>query len=63
MSMVYARILLRYLSGILMAAGYLDAELAGMIAVDPDLLMLIGAGLAAFTEGVYAAAKRMGWAT
>lgn len=63
MSMVIARIALRYLSGALMTAGLLDAELADMVAVDPDLLMLVGAAIAAGTEGVYALARRMGWAT
>ena len=63
MSMVIARIALRYLSGALMTAGLLDADLADTVALDPDLLMLVGAGLAAATEGVYAAAKKMGWAT
>lgn len=63
MQMVYARILLRYLSGVLMTAGYLDAQLADMVAVDPDLLMLVGAAIGAGTEGLYAVARRLGWAT
>lgn len=63
MRMVYARILLRYVSGVLMTAGYLDAQLADMVAVDPDLLMLTGAALGVATESLYAAAKKLGWTT
>jgi hypothetical protein len=60
---VAARIVLRYLAGALVAIGMLDAPLAAQIAVDPDLLTLIGAGIGIAVECAYAFAKRMGWST
>lgn len=63
MSMVFARIALRYLAGALFTAGYLDAGLADTLSTDPDLLMLLGAAIAAGTEGIYAVAKKQGWTT
>ena len=63
MSMVLARIALRYLAGALLAAGYLDTGLADTLSTDPDMLMLLGAAIGGATEGLYAVARRMGWAT
>lgn len=63
MSMVVARIFLRYLSGALMTAGFLDVGMADLISTDPDLVLLVGAGIGILTEGVYAVAKKQGWAT
>lgn len=63
MTMVVARIVLRYLSGALMAAGVLDVGMADLISTDPDLVLLVGAGIGILTEGVYAVAKKQGWTT
>ena len=60
---VIARILLRYGAGALVALGALSPEFADMIAMDPDLISIVGLGLAALVEGAYAFAKRKGWAT
>lgn len=63
MTLVFARIILRYLSGALIAAGYLDPELGTMLGADPDVLMVLGLGLGLAAEGIYAVAKKMGWTT
>lgn len=61
MTAVLSRIFLRYLAGGLLAAGYLDTDLANTLASDPDLLMLIGAGIGLGVEGAYALAKKFDW--
>ena len=61
MSMVFARILLRYASGALVAYGYLEKQVGGQIAADPDLVMALGALIGISVEGFYAVAKRKGW--
>lgn len=56
-----ARIAARYIAGALVAYGAFshgDAEL-----IQPDLALMIGAAMGALVEGVYAMAKRKGWAT
>lgn len=58
-----ARILLRYISGALVTYGIFSAETGTQIAADPDLVLLIGAGIGGITEIGYVIAKRMGWAT
>ena len=63
MTMVIARILVRYLSGAMLAYGLLTPEMADQIAADPDLVASLGAALAVLTEGVYAVAKKRGWTT
>lgn len=63
MSLVVSRILLRYLSGAMLAYGLLPPEMADQIAADPDLVAALGAALAVLTEGVYAVAKKRGWTT
>lgn len=63
MSLVFARILLRYLSGALVAYGYLDSDTADGIAMDPDLALALGAIIGVSTEAVYAVAVKKGWAT
>lgn len=63
MSAVLARIALRYLAAALVTAGYLDADLGSQIAVDPDLLILVGGALGLSVEMAYAVAKRLGWRT
>lgn len=57
---VIARILLRYLSGALIAGGWLAGEQD--LAADPDLVMLVGLALGAGAEVAYALARRLGWA-
>ena len=53
-----ARIILRY------GIGYLAGSEAGeMLAMDPDAVLLLSLGMGAAVEGVYALAKRYGWAT
>lgn len=67
MKSVYARIFLRYFSMALMTHGYLTQGEADMIAMDPDLLMLIemwgGGAIAAISELWYLVAKKTGRAT
>lgn len=63
MASVIARIVLRYAAGALVAAGYMDADLGNQIGADPDLLIIVGAGLGVAVELAFAFAKRRGWAT
>lgn len=58
---VIARIISRYLSGALVAYGFLPQDAGAQMAMDPDMAILIGAGLGAVTEGFYALAVRFGW--
>ncbi len=61
-----ARIIIRYLSGIMLARGLLGADDAAYLVGDPDVAAMleagIGAALGAGTELWYWAAKRYGWA-
>jgi hypothetical protein len=59
---VFARILLRYVSGALVAYGVIPHEVGAELAVDPDLALAVGAVIGALTEGFYALARRNGWA-
>lgn len=59
----FARILLRYGIGALMAYGMIGEELGTQIIADPDLVILLAALLGALVEGFYVIAKRKGWAT
>jgi hypothetical protein len=53
-----ARIILRY------GIGYFAGSEAGeMLALDQDAVLMLSLGLGAAVEGVYAFAKRKGWAT
>jgi hypothetical protein len=63
MTLVIARIVLRYLAGALVTLGYIERQLGAEIATDPDLLMLVGAGIGVIVEAGYAFAKRRGGAT
>lgn len=67
MTVVFSRILLRYLAGALVAYGLFPADLADQFVNDPEVInytvLAIGAGIAALTEGAYLLAKRFGWAT
>mgnify|MGYP003459522747 CR=1 FL=1 len=58
---VIARIIARYASGALVAYGVIPHEAGAELAMDPDLALMIGAGLGALTEGFYALAVRFGW--
>jgi hypothetical protein len=64
---VWARILLRYASGILISAGLLMPDDAAAIIGDPEIVngvaLLLGTVAAAVAETAYALAKRMGWRT
>lgn len=60
---VYTRILMRYVSGALVSWGLLAPEEAQLLAMDPDLAIILGAGVGALVEGAYAWAKRQGGAT
>ena len=54
----FARIILRY------GIGYLAGSQAGeALAMDPDAVLLLSLGMGAAVEGVYALARRYGWAT
>ena len=65
MSAVIIRILLRYLSGLLIAKGLLAQDMGDMFN-DPDLIASLqvaaGAIVGAATEGWYYLAHRFGWA-
>lgn len=63
MNMAIARILARYLSSALVTAGFLAPDFAAQIGADPDIIMLVGAGLAAVAEWAYARAKKNGGPT
>lgn len=58
-----ARILLRYVAAALVTYGFVTEDIGSQIAADPDLLMIVGVGLAAAAEAAYALAKRRGGAT
>ena len=60
---VLARIFLRYLAGGLVAFGIIAPEDAKIIHTDPEIVMAVGLALGAIVEGVYALARRKGWAT
>lgn len=59
----FARIILRYLAGFLLIKGLIPQDVADQLANDPDLVILVGAGIALGVEGFYVIAKRLGWAT
>lgn len=63
MTLVIARIILRYISGALVAYGVIDPGLADRIAIDPDLAILLGGAIAAATEAAYAWVKVKGGET
>lgn len=52
------RIVLRYGVGAMFGM-----EIGQMLAGDPDVVMLLAAGVGVATETVYVMAKRRGWAT
>ncbi|NWJ26159.1 hypothetical protein [Rhizobium sp. RM] len=66
MTLVFIRILLRYIAAILVTQGFIAPELGDLMSGDPDIAMalqiLIGALIAALAEGWYVLAHRFGWA-
>jgi len=60
-----SRILLRYVAGILIAKGWLDAGFGQQFATDTDVLALVQMGVgfaaAAASEGWYWLARKFGW--
>lgn len=63
MAPVLARIIMRYLSGALVAYGVIPHDVGADLAINPDIALVVGATIAAITEAVYAIAKRKGGAT
>lgn len=57
---VVSRIILRYLSGALVAYGMIPVEAGAALAVDQELALVLGAAIGAATEGVYAWVKSRG---
>lgn len=55
------RIIARYIAGALVAYGLMAPHEA--VAMHPDLVAIVGAGLGVAVEFVYAFARRRGWAT
>ena len=58
-----SRIILRYLAAALVTYGLVPVDVGAQIAMDPDLIALLGLTLAALVELIYNLAKRRGWAT
>jgi len=58
-----SRIILRYLAAALVTYGIVPVDVGAQIAMDPDLIALLGLTLAALVEIIYTLAKRRGWAT
>ena len=62
---IVARILLRYVSGVLIAKGLLDSDLGTQLVTDPDVIqyvqLALGAGAAIAAEWWYWLARRLGW--
>lgn len=63
MNMAIARILARYLSSALVTAGILAPDFAAQIGADPDVILLLGAGVGVVAEWAYARAKKNGGPT
>lgn len=61
--MVYTRILMRYIAGILLAREIVPDWLADMIANDPEIAAGAGLLMAGVAEGLYALARRFRWKT
>ncbi|MFT3973348.1 MAG: hypothetical protein QM699_07825 [Amaricoccus sp.] len=53
------RIVLRYLSGYLIAKGWLAHGTD--LAADPDIVLAVGVAIGAVTEVYYMIARKMGW--
>lgn len=65
-TLVYARILLRVIAGVLIGLG-LDDSIVKELSIDPDVIDLTSLVLGFVIWGIgelwYAAAKRFGWST
>lgn len=59
MTAIITRIILRYLSGFLIAAGWLTPEYD--LSLDPEIVMLAGLAVGAAAEFAFAFAKKNGW--
>ena len=59
---VLARIIARSASGALVAYGVIPHVAGAEMAMDPDLALMIGAGIGALAEGFYALSVKFGWA-
>ena len=57
------RILLRYLAGLGVSYGMFAQDGAEYWATNPDVVLLVSAGIGAAVEVSYTFAKRKGWAT
>lgn len=58
-----ARIVLRYIVGAGVMYGLIGADTGEYLAVDPDLTLALSSAIGVIVEGVYALARRKGWAT
>jgi hypothetical protein len=58
-----SRIILRYLAAALVTYGIVPVDVGAQIAMDQDLIAMLGLTLAALVELIYNLAKRRGWAT
>jgi len=58
----YIRIGLRYVAGYLVFKNIIPKDIADILASDPEVVALIGGGIAFAVEGAYALARRFGWA-
>ena len=58
-----SRIILRYLAAALVTYGIVPVDVGAQIAMDPDLIALLGLALATLVEIIYTLAKRRGWVT
>lgn len=63
MNVVLARLVLRYLSGFLLAFAFLPEESAKSLSVDQDLITVVGVLFGFAAEGFYYLAKKYGWRT
>ena len=61
MTAVIARIILRYMSGALVAYGFIPHEVGAEVAMDQDLALLLAGAIGAVTECFYALAVKRGW--
>jgi hypothetical protein len=62
MTSVLARIGLRYAAAALITRGLLSPDDGATIMNDPDVQLVVGAGLGVLSEGWYWLAHRFGWA-
>ena len=63
LNLAVARILLRYLAMFMVTYGWLGPDAGREFMTDPDLVMVLGAGIGLLTEAWYALAKRLGQST